>query len=164
MRKALWIVPALLVFATVVAPCARADAVTFTCVATEYSPCTVATPTAPDVTFPSPTLDITWDSQTFEVTLLSSWLDTDSFSWFESNNLFIINDLSQPLTPSVYNSEPINTNSPPVNDQGGTLSFNSATASAPEPGTFSLMLIGLGSLGLTIVMRKRIAQCLPHAS
>jgi len=29
--------------------------------------------------------------------------------------------------------------------------------SAPEPGTFSLMLIGLGSLGLMMVMRKRVS-------
>ena len=85
MRKTMWMIFALLLGA-IVAPCARADSVTFTCVATAYVSCPVAAPTAPNVTFPSPTLDITWDSQTVDITLLSGWLDTDSYSWFESNN------------------------------------------------------------------------------
>jgi hypothetical protein len=36
--------------------------------------------------------------------------------------------------------------------------------SAPEPGTVSLMLIGLGSLGLMMVMRKRISLRHPQAT
>lgn len=110
MRKTMWMILTLLLGA-IVAPCARADSVTFACVATEFVSCTVAAPTAPDVTFPSPTLVITWDSQTFDLTLLSGWLDTDSFSWFESNEMFIISDISQPLSFSV-SFGPINTNSP----------------------------------------------------
>jgi len=34
----------------------------------------------------------------------------------------------------------------------------------PEPGTISLLLIGLGALGLVLVTRKRIALALPHAT
>lgn len=39
-----------------------------------------------------------------------------------------------------------------------------AIEKTPEPGTFSLMLIGLGALGLVLVTRKRIALALPHAN
>ena len=157
MRKAMWMILTLLLGA-IVAPCARADSVTFTCVATEFVPC-VAPPTAPDVTFPSPTLDITWDSQTFDLTLPSGWLDTDSFSWFASNNLFFINDTSLGLSPPVEAS--INTNSPDVNDESGTLTFTPATAATPEPGTSALMLLGIG---LILLVGKRIARGLPQAT
>jgi hypothetical protein len=48
---------------------------------------------------------------------------------------------------------------------GGTVSVATvATVATPEPGTSSLTLIGLGSLGLIVVMRKRTAQGLPQAS
>jgi len=40
----------------------------------------------------------------------------------------------------------------------------SGTTSAPEPGTLGLTLIGLGSLGLMMVMRKRMNQGLSQAS
>jgi hypothetical protein len=157
MRKAMWMTLALLLGA-IVAPCARADGVTFTCMATEFVPCSVAAPTAPDVTFPSPTLVITWDSQTFDLTLPSGWLATNSFSWFASNDLFIISDLSLGLSPPV--EFPINTNSPDVNDENGKLTFTGATASTPEPGTITLMLVGIG---LVCVMRKGISRGLPQA-
>jgi hypothetical protein len=43
----------------------------------------------------------------------------------------------------------------------GTVTVTAVTAvTAPEPGTFSLMLTGLASLGLVLVMRKRLAQSL----
>ena len=56
-----------------------------------------------------------------------------------------------------YNGDPY------VTSDYGTLTLTEADPVAtPEPGTFGLMLIGLGILGL--VMRKRIAQALPQAS
>ena len=163
MRKSLFIIPALFMVAALVAPCARADSVTFTCVATEFVPCTVAAPTAPNVTFSSSgtTLDITWDSQKFDITLPSGWLATDSFTWFASNNLFIISNTSLGVSPPVEAS--INTNSPDVNDESGALTFTPGTVSTtPEPGTITLMLLGIGLVWL--VMRKRIARGLLQAS
>jgi hypothetical protein len=46
----------------------------------------------------------------------------------------------------------------------GVESLKVTAATTPEPGTFSLMLLGIGSLGLMVVMRKRIAQGLPPAT
>jgi len=158
MRKALWFIPVLFLFVAIVAPCARADSVTFTCVPT-YVLCTDAAPTAPDVTFPSPMLDITWDSPSSNISmpaLPSGWLDTNSYSWIESNMYFIIYDLSLPGIPEVGSSSQFITSDTPVPDQGGTLVFTPATASTPEPGTVTLMLLGIG---LVLVMRKRIGLC-----
>jgi hypothetical protein len=44
------------------------------------------------------------------------------------------------------------------------LTINFVVVQTPEPGTLTLMLIGLGLLGLMIVMRKRIARSLPQAA
>jgi len=79
---------------TIAPPRAQADAVVFTCTGDNNTggPCLVATPTAPNVTFPGPTLDTTWNSQTVDVTLPTAWKDTDSFSWLASNNGFFIFD------------------------------------------------------------------------
>lgn len=44
------------------------------------------------------------------------------------------------------------------------LTINLVVVQTPEPGTLSLMLFGLGSLGLMIVMRKHIARSLPQAA
>ena len=166
MRKALWIVPALLVFATVVAPCARADTVTFTCPGDPANPapgnpCFVAAPTAPDVSFPGPTLVITWNSQTFDLTLPSDWSDTDAnVVWGASNGLFIAYDPEH-----LFEQEPftfISTSLPSGEgiSEGGPLTFTPGTVPAPEPGTSVLMLLGIGVL---LVARKRIARGLPQA-
>ena len=159
MRKAMWMILTL-VLGAIAVPCAHADGVSFTCVPTESAPCTVAAPTAPNVTFPTPTtLVITWDGQTFDITLPSGWLDTDTFTWFASNDLFFISDTSLGLTPPAEAA--INTNSPDVNDESGTLTFTQGTPAMPEPGTVALMLVGVG---LVFVIRKRIARGLPQAA
>lgn len=46
----------------------------------------------------------------------------------------------------------------------GTLLITDLSVATPEPGSVSLLLIGLGSLGLMIVMRKRKTQGLEQAS
>ena len=148
MRKALWFIPVLFLLLAIVTPCARADSVTFTCTAM----CLAPVPTAPDVTFPSPTLDITFDSQTLDLTLPGYDVDTDSFNWFTSNNLFIVADNDQ-----LYGQgSSVADNSEAVEDEGGVLLFTTAPASTPEPGTVTLMLLGIG---LVLVMRKRIGLC-----
>ena len=155
MRKMMWMILALLLGA-VVAPCVRADSVTFTCTAE----CLAAVPTAPDVTFPSPALVISFDNQTLDLTLPSYDLDTDTYTWFTSNNFFIISDTSQTsefdLGGDVADdSGGNNPGDAVVEDMGGNLSFNNTTppVSTPEPGTVTLMLVGIG---LVLVMRKRI--------
>jgi hypothetical protein len=158
MRKAMWVILTL-VLGAIAVPCAHADGVTFTCVPTVFVPC-VAAPTAPNVTFPTPTtLVITWDGQTFDITLPSGWLDTNTFIWFASNDQFIITDTSLGLSPPAEAT--INTNSPDVNDESGTLTFTQGTPAMPEPGTVALMLVGVG---LVFVIRKRIARGLPQAA
>lgn len=147
MPKTMWMILTLLLGA-IVAPCARADTVTFTCL----DLCLAAAPTAPDVTFPSPSLVITFDSQTLDLTLPSGDIDTDAYTWFTSNNFFFIFDETTPGAPGevVDNSEF-------VEDEGGSVVFTpSATVPTPEPGTVTLMLVGIG---LVLVMRKRIGLC-----
>jgi hypothetical protein len=165
MRKALWMILTLLLGA-IVAPCVRADSVTFTC--TADCPTGVAVPTAPNVTFPSPELVISFDNQTLDLTLPSYDLDSDSYTWFTSNNEFIISDTSQTthfdLGADVADDS--GGNDPGdvvVEDMTGNLSFNNTTppVPTPEPRTVTLMLVGIG---LVLVMRKRIARGFPQAA
>ena len=149
MPKTMWMILTLLLGA-IVAPCARADSVTFTC--SEF--CLAAVPTAPDVTFPSAALVITFDSQILDLTLPIYDVDTDAYLWFTSNNFFIISDTDQTLHFDLGAS--VADNSEDVEDEGGTLVFTPATVSTPEPGTVTLMLVGIG---LVSVMRKRIGLC-----
>jgi hypothetical protein len=67
MRKSLRSIPVLLLIGALGAPYAHADeyTATFTC---SSAPCD--TPTAPDVSFPSPTsINVTWDGVPFALTL-----------------------------------------------------------------------------------------------
>jgi PEP-CTERM motif len=156
MRKTLWIIPALLMFVAVVAPGVRADSVTFTC--TANCPAGVSVPTALNVTFPSPALVISFDNQTLDLTLPSQDADTDSYSWFTSNNFFIISDTNQAFDLGANVEDDSGGNDPGdavVEDMTGNLSFSNTTppVPGPEPGTAALMLVGIG---LVLVMRKRI--------
>lgn len=46
----------------------------------------------------------------------------------------------------------------------GTVTVTDTPAPTPEPGVGVLMLLGLGSLGLMLLMRKRIARSFPQAA
>jgi hypothetical protein len=166
MRKSLWIMLAVLLVA-IAAPNAYADSETptFTCTGTCLS-----TPTAPAVTFPSPTLDITWNTLTgLDVALSSLDAPSDSYTWtitaqsfgFEGYNVTVdINDTSSGTT-SFSNLFPV-LSCPGCGllvIDGGDLSF--ASTAAPEPSTIALMLLGVG---LVFVMRRRMRQRLPQAS
>ena len=162
MRKTISVILTLLIGA-IVAPCAHADTVTFTC--TQDCPVGVAVPTAPDVTFSSPMLVITFDNQTLDLTLPPQDSDGDTYLWFTSNNYFIISDTDQAfdLGGDVADDSGGNlAGDAVVEDMGGDLSFNNTTPPvvSPEPGTVSLGLIGMG---LVLLMRKRIARGLPQA-
>lgn len=166
MRRTKWIV-LILLLVVVAAPCVRADSVTFTCTGDNGfgGVCQEAAPTAPDVTFPGPTLEISWytaaNPSPFAVTLPSAWLDTQSYTWFASNDFFFITNLSlqQTLTTAI-------TSTYLPGDVGlsefGTLTFTPGTVAAPEPSTSAMLLLGV--LGLVLVMGKRIARGLPQAT
>jgi hypothetical protein len=51
-----------------------------------------------------------------------------------------------------------------ASDPDYTITGTTALVSIPEPGTSSLMMSGLGLLGLMMVMRKRVSRGLPQAT
>jgi hypothetical protein len=161
MRKSLWIILVVLVVA-VGAPIAHADSftATFTC----NAPCT-STPTAPTVSFPSPTtITETWAGFSASIPLAAGDLPTDTYTW--SNQLldliagnfidFTILDANTGDHPDVTISTPFRL-IPAVDS--GTITFT--TVAAPEPGTVGLMLLGIGSV---FALRKRTGQGLSQAS
>jgi hypothetical protein len=166
-RKSLWIILAPL-FVVFGAPIASADATyqaTFTCYP---EPC-ASVPTAPEVTFPSPTLDITLLGAFFSLSLNSSDLPDDNYVW----NLQFKDSTGQggPAIPEIAISDVTNATAGDVGqtsdlligsstNEEGCLAFTSTCplptpppVSASEPGTANLMLAGIG---LVLVMRKRL--------
>jgi hypothetical protein len=159
--------PVVLLFAAIGVSNAHAqvEIPTFTCTST----CDFSTPTATNVTFPSPaTITETWDSTTLTISLAGDSPGDEYHyqdSLYYSSYLLIyelemeISDTNTFTAPSVYSDSPVPpaffTNPTVLEDTSyGTLSFAPLSAT-PEPGTFSLMLIGLGSLVAMMVMRKR---------
>lgn len=160
MRKTLWLIPVLLLFVAIGAPNAHADLFhpTFTCTGT----CSVAPPTAPNVSFPSPTsITETWFvigvfTAPISLTLPATDSPADIYQWQNTNDIlatppFItlkITDLNNGVVTSV--TETFNVSFARFTDSG-----NLTFTPVPEPGTVSLMLLGIG---LVAAMRKRIAQ------
>ncbi len=181
MRKSSWLI--ILLFAATGAPKARADsyAATFTCSAASVCNAQI-TPTAPDVTFPSPEINETWtDSETvFVSTLILSPLDspTDAYSWinttFPDPGSIALLDFTMQITDLTTDTSEMMSGAtianPDDSGQGvsdfGNLTFTHITptgkspATTPEPNSFFLMLTGIG---LVFVMQKRIRQGLPQA-
>ena len=175
MRKTLSIIPVLLLFTAIGGPCAHADTLytaTFTC---DPSITCSSLPTAPDVSFPSPTtITVTWNGLVFPILLPSPVSPTDSggILWFASwpvipppnpgcvpapspsvcDASFLIRDFVA-LTDASYTLH----NLPPpgplstVFQDSGTLTFTAV----PEPSSVALMLAGIGFL---LVMRRRIGH------
>ncbi len=158
MRKLLWIILAVLavLFVAIGAPNAHADTfpATFTCTGT-----CVSVPTAPDVSFPSPTtLTENWNTFTFAVGLLSGSAPSDAYIW--QNQLAPVPTIPGTLSVSflIFDTTRGSTSgagffvasalSPQLDS--GVLSF-----AVPEPSSVALMLAGIGFLR---VMRKRFAQ------
>jgi hypothetical protein len=168
MRKSLWIILAAL-FVAIGAPTASAETMydaTFTCYP---EPC-ASVPTAPDVPFPSPTLDITLLGAFFSVALNSSDLPDDNYVWnlqFKDSTghggpaipEIAISDVTKGTAGDIgQTSDPLIGSS--ANEEG-CLTFTSTCplpipppVCTPEPGSVTLMLAGVGLLGLLMVIRK----------
>jgi len=141
MRKSLWLVLALLVLAG--APLAHADSFTptFTCTAN----CT--TPTAPDVTFPSPTITATFAGDTFDFPLFpGGWLPGDTYTWGVASlcnpacsSRIEIHDVTQGLLAFSDSSVVSGSLS-----GRGDLTFTPVTATTPEPSSLALIPLGPG--------------------
>lgn len=155
MKKLLCVVPGLLLFAMIGAPNARADSYTptFTCTGT----CSTAgLPTAPDVSFPSPTeITITWgNAQPLTFTDLGE--PTDSYTWFDQTSVndgeVVENAYVDDVTTNEFQSHTGFAFDSPVGQETGTLTFSPASAATPEPSPAILLLLGAG---LIFLMRKR---------
>jgi hypothetical protein len=161
MRKSLWIVLALLVVGG--APVAWADSFTPT-FTNESGGGIPLTPTAPDVTFPSPTLTIAYDEFTFAFTLPSVDLPTDIYIWFANGICPAPSPGCQTLLLSTFSIFDMNTGtlagsgdlaSFAVVPSNGFLNFTSISVIA-----LALIAVGLGAL---LVMREHMGRSRPSA-
>jgi hypothetical protein len=147
-----------LLVAVVAAPSAYADSfdASFTCT----SSC-VAIPTDPAVWFPSPIIPISFLSESFTVTLNAGDTPTDAFTWEiwsgPSTWDFRISDLTNSTSDDGPSFGFDSHQGAPFGS--GNVCFNHVTA--PEPGAFGLMLLGLG---LVFAGRKRLSQGIPQAN
>lgn len=167
MRKYLLLILVMIVGA-ISAPNAHADTYTATFNLNAYS---TTQPTAPDVTFGSPTNVVeTWDGYTMTVPLASADSPTDTYLWsdimgdgadfdFDYTLAFVIYDETTSIASIVYE----NVNFPYDDYSTGPLTFTDSRVATPEPSSGGFVLIGVGMLGLAM-MRRRMAQSLPQAS
>jgi hypothetical protein len=168
-----------LLFVAIGAPYVRAGSIsassadahykaTFTNGCTNPTPgCMSSTPTAPIVTFPSPTLTITWDDGSIilpGISLPAADAPTDTYQY--SFAVFPEPDPSQFLTS--YDIYDLNNESNTYGyfviyrckycfdyaTEGGNLTF--AYVATPEPSSVALMLAGTGFL--LVLKRKALAQ------
>jgi hypothetical protein len=150
------------------APNAHADTETptFTC---DDSSC-VSIPTAPNVSFPSPTsITETWNGITFTVPLAAGDVPSDSYRW--ANAIFACGAclttgealqfrLADTTTGDFPGGEIFNVTGA-VTVDGGNLSFAPVATATPEPSSLAFTLSGVG---LVFAMRKRLTSGLRQAS
>lgn len=154
MRKSFWIIP--LLFAAIAAPNARADtstlAVGFTVTAGNFpNPPVIGTIQYDTLTGVISPFTVTWDSTQFLFPAITdTTLLTDSITWqaTASNGVFVFTDNNLGATDSMTTFPGSYANSNDI------ASGNVTLVQTPEPATFGLMLLGIGSL---LGMRKRKA-------
>jgi PEP-CTERM motif len=157
MRKAYWIILAVL-FLAIRVPNLNAQVydVSFTCTAASC-----VAPTAPPVSFPSPTIDVTYPGLgtpfDLSLSLVPGWMPSDSYTWFERetggppyNYTFTLEDTTQ--ASEIFLGQAGFASPQPAADDQGSVRFTVVT---PEPSSLVLMLSGVGLLGLMMAMRKR---------
>jgi len=122
---------------------------------------TCALPTAPDVTFPSPTtIDVTLLGQTTLFNIPSGDLPGDTYSWVASSPDAFLQFITQDLT--VTGSKPFLCTGGGISlVPCGTLTFAAVSTATLEPSSLALMLSGVG---LVFAMRKRWTSGLQPAS
>lgn len=164
MKKLLCVVPVLLLFVMIGAPNARADS--YDPVFTSSCPqCAGFVPTAPAVSFPSPTeIDLTLDRTSFGAfPIPSPDAPGDTYSWSyqalfseSTSDTITISDLTdgQTVTETFLGG-------PVPGDNGGSLVFSPASSAAPEPTPILLMLLGAG---LIFFVRKRFIMRVPRTA
>jgi hypothetical protein len=161
MRKSLWIVPVLLLFAAIGAPNALADSYTvqFTCIFT-CGPTPVQTGILSFVSEAVPAdVELTWDGAAFSVPILEANVSIeDGWDCFETEpTLFacgFIADFSTTTGGGLAFGGGFATCTTCANvADSGSMSFTAISSS--EPSAVALMLAGIGFL---LVMRRRIAQ------
>jgi hypothetical protein len=163
MRRTLWILAVGFILAIGVSS-ARADTSTptFTCTGS-----CLDTPTAGDVSFPSPTINETWDDISIFIGLAAGDNPGDTYIW--SNGLmagiegpevadYIISITDVTTGDSEFATGTIGIGDPLFNGftDNGTLTFSSSSGGgsgggsgntpAPEPGTVGLLIAGIGTL------------------
>lgn len=122
--------------------------------------------TPPDVSFPSATIQVTVSSfPVFDVTLPAADAPTNTYTYEfsfepvkigESVGTLIIDDVTTGIVSSAEDFLPGGGENDFIGD--GTLTFSPVSASAPEPASVLLMLLGLG---LIVFMRKRFLMRVP---
>jgi hypothetical protein len=192
MPKSRWFALSLIaMFGAISAPRAHADtySVTFTCTAGCSS---AAAPTAPDITLPgTPTMITeTWGGVTYDLLLATSvtipasasdyweWTDVatycntavpdDPASCFVGEEYYSVGLFDTDNGASWIGGNAVGVDFAPADlgsPESGTLSFTDLSLVAtPEPATFGLMLTGLATLGLCMLLRKRISLGLQRVS
>jgi len=162
MRKTLWIVLAVLV-AVIGAPVANADSYTILFSGGPGAPTVVGSDSVTyDPTtnlFTTPSIEISYYGNDIALYLdlytpgYAWFYPTDTFAWVWSyDGLFHIYDMSQ-AGIEIYGAGYLAPGSVSGTYLGnGPVTFEASTV--PEPGTFLLMLTGLGVLGWMMMMRK----------
>lgn len=170
MRNIPWIVIAL-VFAVALVPNAKADTTTYNIdFAVDVGGSTIPTPPIGSFTYDSDTdvispFTVTWDGTQYSFTGTSGSAPVIPVpdTWYaDSNGGYLVLITSIDPTAVLVGSGTSFLGPDGIDETAaGTLTTSVAT---PEPGTSSLLLIGVGLLGFVMVTRKRFAKGLQQAA
>jgi hypothetical protein len=168
MRKTFWIFP--VVFVVAIGVSSAQAATTFTPVFTCPSGC-VDTPTAQDVSFPSPSIFEQWANVGDVIFLAAGDQPSDTYTWINS----IIPDPNPALGDYVLSITDVTTGDSPFASgtagvggpiftgfgDSGTLTFSPSggtTPGVPEPSTWAMMLVGFLGLGFAFRQSRRMGS------